>query len=112
MNNLLQNCSDLYNEFYKINNNKHNIGYNESIRKMFNLVDGSVDVNYYKSNCIELQGSIDKYDINKILLFDSIDEHFEDLIKDILWDYYLSNNGSDFDDELEFINSIKEADCV
>jgi len=99
---ILQNCFKLFEEFNCINRNKHNIGYCESIRRIFNIVGGTVDINHYKIHTIEIKGNIDKYEINKNLDYETITEDFNDLSKELIFDYYLSEDGKQYNDIAEF----------
>lgn len=105
---IIQNCKDLYEQFYSIIENKHNAGYKESIVKMFSLVDGEVYVNYYKANCLEIQGTIGKYSIDKTISYDDVHLEFYKLAEEILY-YYAKNEGDNsFNSIEEFARSIKD----
>ena len=105
---LIQSCKDFYRQFCVINENKHAVGYKESILKMFNILDSTVYVNLYKANGLDIEGTIGTYEINKEMSFDSITEDFDDLAAELLYDYYLLNSKNDSLKIEEFIDAIQD----
>ena len=104
---LLQDCQELYKKFYSINENKHIVGYKESIVKMFNELDGQVSINYYNAHVIEVRGNIGRYEIDMDLSYDDITLEFIKLSEELIFDYYLDNGGNTYIDIVDFAKLLK-----
>ena len=91
---ILQDCKELYNQFFHILENMYTIGYREAIVKMFNLVNGSVHVDFYRANSISLDGYVGHKEFSQVISYDDVTEEFNKLADDILYSYYKEEKGT------------------
>lgn len=105
---VLEECRSLYEQYSYILKNVYNVGYKETILKLFSLVDVRPDINIYQINQILVEADFNSNSIRKSISYDNLTDDFTSLSNEIIYNYYISKTPNSSISMDSFINSLKE----
>ena len=109
---ILQECQEIYDQCRKIINDKADIGYRESIQKMFTIIDVRPEINIYGQNGLEVEAEIGDQSIKTDVVMSDVANCFNMLLEEILISHYRNIGGTFYRNSNSLIQALKEKEIA
>lgn len=103
---LFEDCKDVYKQLSDISWAKVDIGYKETVKKMFDFLDGKVHI-HSSADTIQYEGSVEQYTLGGYIYQSDIEYGFQRLVEDLTMAYYRNNGGEVANNTYEFLDYLR-----